>query len=55
MSSCFMNLKCKETNETHRIFAIDDYFGSHVYGYKLPSGEVVNRDELEIRYYPRED
>lgn len=55
MSSFYMMLKHKESGEEHRIFAIDDYFRSHVYGYKVPSGDVLTVDELEKIYHPRED
>ncbi len=53
MSSYTMRLKCKTTKEMHTVFAIDDYFGNHKYGYRLPGGETVSRETLEQLYYPR--
>lgn len=55
MSCYYLNLRCKKTDEVHRIFAIDDYFGRHDYGYKLPNGEILQPDELHDRYHPREE
>lgn len=50
MSSYYINLKHKETGEIHRIFAIDDYFGWHHYGYELPNNTVVTEEYLDILY-----
>ena len=54
MSSFTMKLKHKASGEYHSIWAIDDYFAHHVYGYKLPDGTVVKDVELMKLYYERE-
>lgn len=59
MSSYYIQAKNKETGEEVRIAAIDDYFGSHRYGY-IPNYEfgtdfskkevVLNEDEYHKLY-----
>lgn len=50
-----MKREHKESGEEHEIFAIDDYFKHHVYGYKLPTGKIVTEDELERLYHLRKE
>ncbi len=49
MSSWIRNYK-HTSGEIHKVFAIDDYFGSHIYGFKLPDGRVLRVDDFEKEY-----
>lgn len=49
MSSWIRNYKHK-SGEIHKVFAIDDYFRAHEYGFKLPDGRVLTADEFEREY-----
>ena len=50
MSSWIRDYRNKETGEVVEVFAIDDYLGAHIYGYKLPSGEVLTEDKFSALY-----
>lgn len=59
MSSYYIRCKDKETGEEVRVAAIDDYFGSHIYGYipKYEFGEdfsktvrALTQEEFNKRY-----
>ena len=50
MSSYTSNYKNKETGEIIEIFAIDDYFGAHKYGYKFPDGKVMREKEFYEKF-----
>lgn len=54
MSSFTMQLKHKQSGEYHNIFAIDDWFGRHLYGFRLPDGTILDEVEMEQLYHPRE-
>lgn len=51
MSSWIANYIHKESGEEHRVFAIDDYFGAHEYGYKLPDGIVLTSEQFTKEYH----
>ena len=55
MSSYTLTLKHKATGNTYTIDALDNYFGHHVYGYRLPDGRILNAEELEGIYEPSEE
>ena len=50
MSSSIKEYIHKPTGERHEIFAIDDYFGAHIYGYKTPDGRVLTHEEFKVEY-----
>lgn len=50
MSNYKFTLKHRLTEKMHVICAIDNHFGHHVYGYRLPAGVIVT-GELLNKYY----
>lgn len=50
MSSFIKKFRNKKTGEIVEVFAIDDYFGSHEYGYKLPNGTVYREEQFYNMY-----
>ena len=54
MSSYITKFTHRTTGETVEVFAIDDYFGRHVYGYELPNGDVLHEDKF-LQLYVRSD
>jgi hypothetical protein len=51
MSSFHLWAKNKKTGEVHRYWALDDYFGNHIYGYaREGSTHVMHEDEFFQMY-----
>ena len=51
MSSYYTKVKVKRTGEIIDVMALDDYFGSHKYGYKVDNGRkkspIYRESEIE--------
>lgn len=45
-----MQAKHKNSGEVHEIWAIDDYFGKHEYGYIFKSGEALTEEQFAEQY-----
>lgn len=54
MSSFYTKCIDKQTGEVLGVFAIDDYFGSHEYGYKIGEN-VLTEQEFDKHYKLRRD
>lgn len=52
MSSFYFTAVNKLTREEIKVFAHDDYFGQHEFGYRLPNGKVL-KEETFYRLYER--
>ena len=50
MSSFYLTVRNKATGEEIEVFARDDHFGSHEYGYRLPSGKVLREEDFYQQY-----
>lgn len=50
MSSYYFTAKNKKTGEEVKVFAIDDYFAPHEYGYKFEDGKVLREKDFWRQY-----
>lgn len=50
MSSFVTTAINRETGEKTQVWAIDDYFGPHAYGYQFLTGTVLTEEEFNRKY-----
>jgi hypothetical protein len=48
MSNYKCTIRVKKTGEVKEVYALDDYFGSHQYGYVDTHEKVYRENEVEI-------
>jgi hypothetical protein len=56
MSSYIKKLKNPKTGKMQKAYCIDDYFGSHIYGYGFrKDGKDANYKTLQVDFLGRQD
>jgi len=45
----------RTSGESFKVHAMDDHFGRHEYGYKLPDGTILRESEFEAKYVRSDD
>lgn len=50
MSSYMFMARKKSGGDVVKVFAIDDYFGRHKYGYEIPGGMVLTEHYFHRHY-----